>query len=77
MSSACLRKTLRLTKWLFDAGLKVFLAGFFGHVLVQAAGAPEQGEGSRRGGQLRRRRNEKEAHKAACGVLLTAALRFL
>ena len=68
---------VRLTKWLSGVGSKVFLTGFFGHVLVQAAGAPEQGEGSRRGGQLRRRRNEKEAHKAACGVLLTATLRFL
>ena len=69
--------TFGLTKWFPGAGLKVFLAGFFRYVLVQAAGAPEQGEESRRGGQLRRRRNEKEAHKAACGVLLTAALRFL
>lgn len=68
---------VKLTKWFPGAGLKVFLTGFFGYVLVQAAGAPEQGEGSRRGGQLHGRRNEKEAHKAACGVLLTAALRFL
>lgn len=60
---------VRLTKWFLGTGPKVFFTKFFRYVLVQAAGAPERGEESRRGGQLRRRRNEKEAHKAACGVL--------